>query len=99
MTHKLQPALGGGQIHASSLQVAINHPSALALRQMAMQHDEYPKYLLAPQIGPLLLHVPDLDRKMLFTTLWNIGARINEALALTRGDFSLAPPYPYLQPR
>ena len=34
---------------------------------------------------------------MLFTTLWNTGARINEALALTRGDFSLSPPYPYVQ--
>ena len=41
--------------------------------------------------------VPDLHRKMLFTTLWNTGARINEALALTRGDFSLASPYPYVQ--
>ncbi|MGK0603622.1 phage integrase family protein, partial [Yokenella regensburgei] len=28
---------------------------------------------------------------------WNTGARINEALALTRGDFSLAPPYPFVQ--
>lgn len=27
---------------------------------------------------------------MLLVTLWNTGARINEALALTRGDFSLA---------
>ena len=26
-------------------------------------------------------------RKMLLATLWNTGARINEALALTRGDF------------
>ena len=34
---------------------------------------------------------------MLLATLWNTGARINEALALTRGDFSLAPPYPFVQ--
>jgi len=26
--------------------------------------------------------VPDLHRKMLFTTLWNTGGRINETLAL-----------------
>ncbi|MCZ6343869.1 tyrosine-type recombinase/integrase, partial [Escherichia coli] len=40
---------------------------------------------------------PDLRRKMLLATLWNTGARINEALALTRSDFSLAPPYPFVQ--
>lgn len=34
---------------------------------------------------------------MLLATLWNTGARINEALALTRADFSLAPPYPFVQ--
>lgn len=34
---------------------------------------------------------------MLLSTLWNTGARINETLALTRGDFSLAPPYPFVQ--
>ena len=43
------------------------------------------KYLLAPEVSALLHYVPDLHRKMLFTTLWNTGARINEALALTRG--------------
>lgn len=34
---------------------------------------------------------------MLLVTLWDTGARINKALALTRGDFSLAPPYPFVQ--
>ncbi|MCX0498984.1 site-specific integrase [Erwinia billingiae] len=97
MTQTLLPALGGGQFHALPLPVAIDYPAALALRQMAVKHDEYPKYLLAPEISALLHYVPDLHRKMLFTTLWNTGARINEALALTRGDFSLAPPYPYVQ--
>ncbi|EFE5553482.1 phage integrase family protein, partial [Escherichia coli] len=70
---------------------------ALALRQMSMVHDELPKYLLAPEVSALLHYVPDLRRKMLLATLWNTGARINEALALTRGDFSLAPPYPFVQ--
>ncbi|WP_071941181.1 tyrosine-type recombinase/integrase [Pantoea agglomerans] len=65
--------------------MAIDYPAALALRQMAAQHDEYPQYLLAPEVSALLHYVPDLHRKMLFTTLWNTGARINEALALTRG--------------
>lgn len=72
----------------ATLPVAIDYPAALALRQMALVQDELPKYLLAPEISALLHYVPDLHRKMLLATLWNTGARINEALALTRGDFS-----------
>lgn len=79
------------------LPVAIDYTAALALRQMALVQDELPKYLLAPEVSALLHYVPDLHRKMLLATLWNTGARINEALALTRGDFSLAPPYPFVQ--
>ena len=82
---------------AAQLPVAIDYPAALALRQMSMVHDELPKYLLAPEVSALLHYVPDLRRKMLLATLWNTGARINEALALTRGDFSLTPPYPFVQ--
>jgi integrase len=80
-----------------SLPVAIDYPAALALRKMALAHDDMPKYLLAPEVNALLHYVPDLHRRMLLATLWNTGARINEALALTRGDFSLAPPYPFVQ--
>lgn len=72
----------------TSLPVAIDYPAALALRQMALVQDELPKYLLAPEVSALLHYVPDLHRKMLLATLWNTGARINEALALTRGFFS-----------
>lgn len=61
--------------------------AALALRQMSMVHNELPKYLLAPGVSALLHYVPDLRRKMRLVTLWNTGARINEALALTRGIF------------
>lgn len=82
---------------AAQLPVAIDYPAALALRQMALVQDELPKYLLAPEISALLHYIPDLHRKMLFATLWTTGARINEALALTRGDFSLASPYPFVQ--
>lgn len=64
--------------------MTIDYPAALALRQMAMQHDDYPNYLLAPEVSALLHYVPDLHRRMLLATLWNTGARINEALALTR---------------
>ncbi len=72
---------------SAQLPVAIDYPAALALRQMSMVHDELPKYLLAPEVSALLHYVPDLRRKMLLATLWNTGARINEALALTRGGF------------
>lgn len=74
------------------LPVTIDYPAALALVQ-----DELPKYLLAPEVSALLHYVPDLHRKMLLATLWNTGARINEALALTRGDFLLQPPYPFVK--
>ncbi len=73
--------------------VAIDYPAALAFRQMSMVHDELPKYLLAPEVSALLHYVPDLRCKMLLATLWHTDARINESLALMRGDFSLAPPY------
>ncbi|NWC63972.1 site-specific integrase [Cedecea sp. P7760] len=93
------PALTGNIVPAavSQLPVAIDYPAALALRQMALVQDELPKYLLAPEVSALLHYVPDLHRKMLLATLWNTGARINEALALTRADFTLAPPYPFVQ--
>jgi len=82
---------------SSQLPVAIDYPAALALRQMAALIDDLPKYLLAPEVSALLHYVPDLHRKTLLTTMWNTGARVNEALALTRADFSLIPPYPYVQ--
>jgi len=82
---------------SAQLPVVTDYLAALALRQMSMVHDELPKYLLAPEVSALLHYIPDLRRKMLLATLWNTGARINEALALTRGDFSLAPPYPFVQ--
>lgn len=89
--------LGGYSATGTQLPVSIDYPAALALRQMALVQDELPKYLLAPEVSALLHYVPDLHRKMLLATLWNTGARINEALALTRSDFSPAPPYPFVQ--
>ena len=79
------------------LPVAIDYPAALALRQMALVQEELPKYLLAPEVSALLHYVPDLHRRMLLSTLWNTGARINEALALTRADFNLASPTTFVQ--
>lgn len=79
--------LEGHSAAGAQLPVSIDYPAALALRQMALVQEELPKYLLAPEVSALLHYVPDLHRKMLFATLWNTGARINEALALTRSDF------------
>lgn len=64
---------------------------------MAIVQNKLPKYLLALEVSALRHNVPDLHRKMLLATLLNTGARTNEALVLTRGDFSLAPPYPFIQ--
>lgn len=93
------PAITGNVAlaEASQFPVTIDYPAALALRQMALVQDELPKYLLAPEVSALLHYVPDLHRKMLMATLWNTGARINEALALSGADFSLVPPYPFVQ--
>lgn len=93
------PAISGQSVSFSSLHlpVAIDYPAALALRQMALVQDELPKYLLAPEVSALLHYVPDLHRRMLLSTLWNSGARINEALALTRADFNLRSPSPFVQ--
>ncbi|WP_158785391.1 site-specific integrase [Pantoea sp. BAV 3049] len=85
------------QTAMAQLPVSIDYPAALALRQMALVHDDLPKYLLAPEVSALLHYVPDLQRKTLFATLWNTGARINEALALGRSDYLLNPPYPFVQ--
>lgn len=72
-----------------ALPMTLDYPAALALRRLALANTELPAYLLAPEVSALLYYVPDLYQQTLIATLWNSGARINEALALTRGDFSL----------
>lgn len=57
-----------------------------------------PKYLLAPEIAVLLSYFDDLNQRMLFDTMWNTGARINEALALRPVDFELEPSRSVPQP-
>ena len=68
------------------------HPSngaATALRNLAIAHTDAPCYLLAHEVGAVLAMLPDLQRRFLVATLWNSGARINEALALTPQTSSL----------
>lgn len=79
----------GNTTPPAHLPVAKDYPAALV--------DDLPKNLLAQEVSALLHFMPDLRRKMLFTTLWNTGARISEALALTRGDFLLRQQYPFVQ--
>lgn len=76
--------------------VSIDYSAALALRRMAQTHGDMPEYLLAVEVSALLHYLPDLYQQTCIDTLWNTGARINEGLALTRADFSLSPPYPYV---
>lgn len=69
---------------------------ALSLRAMARHYAELPSYLLAPEIGALLHFLPDWHQHALINTLWNTGARLNEALALRRRDFHLSDDIPHV---
>ncbi|MBK0098859.1 tyrosine-type recombinase/integrase [Erwinia sp. S63] len=69
---------------------------ALALRAMASAYTELPRYLLAPEVAGLLHHVADWTRHAFVNTLWNTGARLNEALALRRRDFRLNDAIPHV---
>ncbi|MBB6117817.1 site-specific recombinase XerD [Rahnella inusitata] len=54
-----------------------------AMRQLALSSPHSPAYLLAPEIAVLLSYLPDLRQRTFFETMWNTGARPNEALAMT----------------
>ncbi|HAB1167010.1 TPA_asm: phage integrase family protein, partial [Salmonella enterica subsp. enterica serovar Enteritidis] len=85
-------AIGTGRVTYAYFDYA----DALALREMASQAD-LPKYLLAPEVSVFLRYVPDLRQQVLFDTLWNTGARINEALALTGASFQLDGSRPFVR--
>ncbi|MBG6246640.1 resolvase (plasmid) [Candidatus Symbiopectobacterium sp. 'North America'] len=73
--------------------------TARAMRDYAAQlGGELPKYLLAPEVAILLSYFDDLTQRMYFDTLWNTGARLNEALALRPVDFVLEPSRQHPQP-
>lgn len=70
---------------------------ARKLRNLAIAAElDCPKYLLAPEVNQLLQSIPDLHQRTLIDTLWNTGARIHEALALTKGDFYLDEETPFV---
>ncbi len=47
------------------------------------------KYLMLPEVHHVLHHAKDLELHFLIDTLWHTGARISEALSLTRESFTL----------
>lgn len=69
---------------------------ALQLRRLAVTVHDVPMYLLAPEVSALLWHMDALRELAFFSTLWNTGARPNEALALTPGDFELDGPQAFV---
>ncbi|AVX40702.1 tyrosine-type recombinase/integrase [Yersinia massiliensis] len=71
---------------------------ALALREkvLASGDAELPLYLLAPEVTVLLSYLPDLRQRLLIETLWNTGARLNEALALTPACFHIEGDSPFV---
>lgn len=75
---------------------SMDYGRAIALRRMALHYTELPKYLLAPEVAALLHYLPDWTQHGLVNTLWNTGARINEALALRRRDFRLNDAIPHV---
>jgi len=50
-------------------------------------HDKLPHYLLLPEVHQVLNAIKDLETHFLVNTLWHTGARVSEALAITRDDF------------
>ena len=80
--------------HSPALQVTatsapFDYGQALSLREVARHYTKMPKYLLAPEVAGLLHYLPGWNQHAFINTLWNIGARLNEALALRRRDFHL----------
>lgn len=87
--------------HSPALQVPgaaapFDYGRALSLREMARHYTEMPKYLLAPEVAGLLHYLPDWSQHAFINTLWNTGARLNEALALRRRDFHLNEEIPHV---
>ncbi|MDM2765743.1 tyrosine-type recombinase/integrase [Citrobacter sp. Cpo150] len=70
-----------------------------AMRQLAASTPDAPNYLLAPEVAVLFSYMHDLRERCYFETLWNTGARPNEALALKPQDFEFRGPMPHVSLR
>ncbi|CAM3828131.1 hypothetical protein BS639_24045 [Rouxiella silvae] len=75
----------------------ISHPAstdmalALRMRNLAAAMPGHIKYLLPVEVSALIACARHLKQRMFLDTLWNTGARLNEALALAPKDFRLQP--------
>jgi len=69
---------------------------AAAMRRIAASLSDPLLYLLAPEVSVLFSYMHDMRRLAHFQTLWNTGARPNEALALTPASFVLDGPRPHV---
>lgn len=69
---------------------------AAAMRRMAANLTDPIMYLLAPEVSVLFSYMHDMRGLAYFQTLWNTGARPNEALALTPSSFALDGPRPHV---
>ena len=69
-------------------------------RAAVLAHTEdLPEYLLLPEVHALIAGADKSNHRLLIATLWNTGARISEALALTRASFTLDAPNAYVSLR
>lgn len=74
-----------------------DYADALALRQMAISAGvDLPRYLLAPEVAILLRYILDLRQRLFIETIWNTGARPNEAMDLPPSRFHLDGPKPFV---
>jgi integrase len=70
-------------------------------RDVIGNSEDLPPYLLRPEVHNILNTIErksprDANSFLLFATLWNTGARISEALALTKNSFHLDARGPYV---
>jgi len=73
----------------------IDWPYFIERRLATLEHEpELPAYLLLPEVEQLLSVTKNQTQHFLFNTIFHTGARVSEALALTRGDFHLDGRYP-----
>lgn len=87
---------GSPALPVTAVPAGFDYGRALSLREMAGHYTELPKYLLAPEVTALLHYLPDWHQHAFINTLWNTGARLNEALALRRRDFHLNDDIPHV---
>ncbi|WP_051252719.1 tyrosine-type recombinase/integrase [Ferrimonas kyonanensis] len=91
------PVPSGPALAALPSPVQLDWPAMAAVRRRVLHHVEMPAYLLLPEVSALLDALDDDRQRLLLDLLWNTGARITEALALTPADLALDDPHqPYV---